>query len=263
MSSGQRAYLQLRTADAPLTPRGSAQADALGRRLRATALATAPGAPRLAALYCSAMARAVDTACRAAAPLRLAPRVWPALCEVGGLFDLELHEDGATILADVGVGGLSRAALAAAFPAAQLPAAGADPALAHWQDERGWYAAPRRETATEAAVRIGAVLDELARAAAALAEAPPGEDFDVRAAMRARPAVAAGAQPPPVAAAAAQSHAIGLVCHGDFIEIFMRLALQRGGGGRGGGGNDEASDFWAANTSVSTIDFFDMNDSIQ
>ena len=278
------AYLGRRTADAPLTALGAAQADALGRRLHATSLRSAPGAPPLSALYCSAMTRAVDTACRAAAiaagddasqppqspkSSAVRPRVWPALTEVGGLFELQLDASGVPI-GDVGVGGLSRDALAAAFPSAVLPDADVDdPALAHWRGPAGWWHRPRRETAAEATARIAGVVDELARAAAALATAAPGDEFDVRAAHR---CARAGDAAAPAAGAAAAPYAVGLVVHGDLIEIFMRLALQRrsgqGGGGGGGGGSGDGgvggtaqphavpAAFWAANTSITTLDFF-------
>ena len=211
MDESAGAYHARRSADSPLTPLGEEQAAATGAHLR-THAATAPVPIRQ--LYCSAMVRAVHTASIIGAAAGLAPRVWPQVGEVGGVFEFLADTGVAAALATRGVPGLSSTALAAAFPTAILPPdASITPA--------GWYTGRMRETEAAAAARAHAVAVDLAAAAVRLTTAAaPGPHHatpdaalpDVRARVRAaavldgaapRDAAAAGTPVPPAAAAAA------------------------------------------------------------
>jgi broad specificity phosphatase PhoE len=285
-------YEQSRVPDAPLTSLGRAQASALAPALasaaapRAAAVSgaapaagavrreTAAAAPALSAVYCSAMDRALATAVLATAQVpHLRPRVWPSLCEVGGLFDF-VYDSSRRVVGDVGVRGLGRAAIAEAYPAAALPPAaaggGAADDLFALRDD-GWFGLPRRESAAEGDARVRRVLAELVRAAAELAAGADAADaaFDVRAALRGggggggggggAAAAPTGKTSGSRGAALVGTTAIALVCHGDFIETFLRLAC--GGGALAGASSAPAhaavpAEFCVHNCSISTVDIF-------
>ena len=290
-------YEQERIADAPLTALGRVQAATLAPVLAAAAArravtvgaptqnSTTPRetpapAPPLLSVYCSAMDRALETASLAVSQTTLRPRVWPSICEIGGLFDLLYageYSPGVrrAVIGNVGVKGLGATAISRAYPMSVVPTDGS-------VGEDGWYRNHRKETQAEGEVRVRGVIAELRRAAVALSvgadAAAPG--FDVRVALRhsvsADDAVAAvlsgvtlGKVSGSRGAALAGSAAIALVCHGDFIETFLRLACAPAPESNNVittsshlADDDELAaaavpaEFCVHNCSISTVDFF-------
>ena len=143
-----------RVADPELTELGRAQAERVAAYL-AAGLHLAPAEraedrPFLDQLYCSAMIRALHTAQAIGQAMESAPEIWVAIHEMGGIYLDHGGERGA-----VGYPGLTRAEIAARFPASVAPAA---------VGEDGWWDAGM-ETNQQAQHRaMGVAADLLARA---------------------------------------------------------------------------------------------------
>lgn len=142
-----------RVADPELTALGRAQAERVAAYL-AEGLHLAPAErvedrPFFDRLYCSPMIRTLHTAQEIGQALGAVAEIWVAIHELGGIY-LDRGERGA-----VGYPGLTRAEIAARFPASIAPAQ---------VGEDGWWGAAM-ETAQQAHGRaIGVAADLLARA---------------------------------------------------------------------------------------------------
>lgn len=102
-------YLRTRTPDPPLTDRGDAQAELLGRYL-------GKGETSIDELFASPMLRALQTVRPTAEALGLRPKLWIALHEDGGMFTGDPRsEEGA-----VGHPGLTRAEFERDHPGVEL-----------------------------------------------------------------------------------------------------------------------------------------------
>ena len=157
-SGGVAEFAKGRVPDAPLTPLGLRQAKAV-----AAFLASQQGVshPPITAVYTSAMARAVNTACEIGAALGSPPIVWADLHEIGGCYTQNMLHSGEVELA--GAPGMSVAELAHAFPSAVVtPVSGVD--------SHGWWKSRHAERAHDAVDRLAGVLHTLRARAAALAE---------------------------------------------------------------------------------------------
>ena len=110
-----------RVADPELTATGQAQAERvaayLAEGLHLTPVERTAGRPFLDRLYCSAMIRALHTAQAIGRAMESAPEVWVSIHEIGGMYLDHGGERGV-----VGYPGLTRAEIAARFPASVVPA---------------------------------------------------------------------------------------------------------------------------------------------
>ena len=186
------------------------------------------------------------------------PRVWVDVCEVGGLFDRRADADvrDTSDRAWRGVPGLTRAEIGAKFPLVDLgredkppvpPASGTDAAATGGgggggpfsaqtsgaATDRGWWLSARKESELEGAARTCRVFLALRQRARDMlaremlrrvrAAAKPGGAAGGAAAPE-RPAgvgvtPSGGPEAPPH-----EGEALAIVCHGDFITVFLRCA---------------------------------------
>jgi broad specificity phosphatase PhoE len=142
-------YMQQRSADPDITELGHRQAQALAQHLAdpQTPEAYHEGAPadgngsggyHLTHLYCSPMLRALQTARPVAAALGVSPTVWPEIHEHGGMFRGNPRRGDDLVIER----GMTRAAMAAAYPTYVLPEGitGAGWWTAGYEDMPGCYA---------------------------------------------------------------------------------------------------------------------------
>jgi len=182
-------YERSRVADAQLTELGKKQAQAVGAFLAAVRH-TSP--VPLQQIYTSAMARAVNTGYEIATALgadtaegaHLRPRIYPSICEIGGIFEHE-YDDAYHVTGYRGVPGMTASQVAERFPLAVLPDDGSI-------TETGWWRSAGKESEEEGVARVRGVLRELLEAGVALQEgggaAGDLHGFDVRCTVRNRAA---------------------------------------------------------------------------
>lgn len=234
MAESHSAYDKARVSDAPLTALGETQARVTGAFL-AEYFKRRPGN---VTLYTSAFSRAAHTASHIAAALRTNPVLWTDVHETGGIFE-HVYDASGGLIAYRGVGGLTLPQLRDLFPLVLLPDSSHTGVTADI-DETGWWHSSSREMAGEAEVRVQRVVGTLRSRAGALVESSTSSSLldglhaaaGVDAPGAVRETDITPSRPPAVAAyddsiprASGRVETVIIVCHGDFIDTFMRVVF--------------------------------------
>jgi broad specificity phosphatase PhoE len=287
-SGGWTAYYRNRTADAPLTDIGREQAKKVGSFL--SKMASESPVP-IKRFYTSCMKRALETSSliyqealsstldsgknegsSATSHCSVLPRpsVFVDTFEIGGLFDkkpdadLEKEPDSSTWM---GINGLSREGVQELFPVIDLGSETEPPIppaktstnfstyTAGVLSHRGWYEGKQKEDESEGAARTIRIVEAFKALAVSLLVKERGED----AGKEVKKPLGVGVTPDGSQGKKHDGEAVILVCHGDFINVFLRACVGDPGmtleAAESGGGRGEGLQFAVNNCSCSIVDF--------
>ena len=299
-SGGWQAYHRNRTADAPLTELGRNQAKKIGSFLAKMANESPIPIKRF---YTSCMKRALETSSliykasieihkegmqsRADIELRDEtirevsscsilpfPQVFVDIFEIGGLFDrrvdanLDKKPDSSTWK---GIPGLSRDEVKSLFPIIDVGSEIEPPLLSSkftnytsgTLSNNGWYLSDKKEEENEGAARVIKIVEAFKALAVSLLIEERGKDAikDVK-----KP-LGVGVTPDGSQGKIHDGEAIILVCHGDFINVFLRacvgdpaMTLESIESGKGKG---EGLQFAVNNCSISIVDFMPSDGTVR